>query len=171
MTPAFARCGRPQAASGASWATEPRTPPAPSPSPASATGCRKGRSRDGRSLQACEPPLWLPLDKVSDAMTHPDMAVVTGAFSYTGNYVARRLLKQGVRVRTLTRRPDQPNPFGGAVEAAPLDFSDSDGLRRSMEGRMSSTTPTGYGSHGAGSPSTAPSRTRRPCSWPLRGPA
>ena len=67
-------------------------------------------------------------------MTHPDMAVVTGAFSYTGNYVARRLLKQGVRIRTLTRRPDQPNPFGGAVEPAPLDFSDPEGLRRSMEG-------------------------------------
>ena len=67
-------------------------------------------------------------------MTHPDLAVVTGAFSYTGNYIARRLLKQGVRVRTLTRRPDQPNPFGGAVQAAPLDFSDPEGLRRSMEG-------------------------------------
>ena len=67
-------------------------------------------------------------------MTHPDLAVVTGAFSYTGNYIARRLLKQGVRVRTLTRRPDQPSPFGGAVEAAPLDFSDPQGLRRSIEG-------------------------------------
>ena len=67
-------------------------------------------------------------------MTHPDLAVVTGAFSYTGSYIARRLLKQGVRVRTLTRRPDQPSPFGGAVEAAPLDFSDPQGLRRSIEG-------------------------------------
>ena len=67
-------------------------------------------------------------------MTHPDLAVVTGAFSYTGNYISRRLLKQGVRVRTLTRRPDQPNPFGGAVETAHLDFSDTQGLRRSMEG-------------------------------------
>ncbi len=67
-------------------------------------------------------------------MTHPDLAVVTGAFSYTGNYIARRLLKQGVRVRTLTRRPDQAHPFGGAVEAAPLDFSDPQELRRSMEG-------------------------------------
>ena len=67
-------------------------------------------------------------------MTHPDLAIVTGAFSYTGNYVARRLLKHGVSVRTLTRRPDQPNPFGGAVEAAPLDFSDPEGLRRSMQG-------------------------------------
>ena len=65
---------------------------------------------------------------------HPDLAVVTGAFSYTGSYVARRLIDQGVRVRTLTRRPEQPNPFGELVEAAPMDFSDPDGLRRSMEG-------------------------------------
>ena len=67
-------------------------------------------------------------------MPHPDLAVVTGAFSFTGGYVARRLLNHGVRVRTLTRRPDQPNPFGNMVEAAPLDFSDPDGLCRSMQG-------------------------------------
>ena len=67
-------------------------------------------------------------------MPHPDLAVVTGAFSYTGRYVTRRLLDQGVRVRTLTRSPDAEDPFGGRVEVAPLDFSDPDGLRRSMEG-------------------------------------
>ena len=39
-------------------------------------------------------------------MQHPDTAVVTGAFSYTGRYVARRLLDEGVSVRTLTRNPD-----------------------------------------------------------------
>ena len=67
-------------------------------------------------------------------MPHPDLAIVTGAFSYTGRYVARRLLDQGVRVRTLTRSPDAEDPLAGHVEAAPLDFSDPDGLRRSMEG-------------------------------------
>ena len=67
-------------------------------------------------------------------MPHPDLAVVTGAFSYTGRYVARRLLDQGVRVRTLTRSPDAEDPFGGRVEVAPLDFSDPDGLCRSMQG-------------------------------------
>ena len=67
-------------------------------------------------------------------MKHPDRAVVTGAFSYTGGYVARRLLDQGVSVTSLSRSPDRSNAFGGAVEAAPLDFSDPDGLRRSMEG-------------------------------------
>ena len=67
-------------------------------------------------------------------MPHPDLAVVTGAFSYTGRYVTRRLLGEGVRVRTLTRSPDAEDPFGGRVEVAPLDFSDPDGLRRSMQG-------------------------------------
>ena len=67
-------------------------------------------------------------------MPHPDLAVVTGAFSYTGRYVTRRLLDQGVRVRTLTRSPDAEDPFGGQVGVAPLDFSDPDGLCHSMRG-------------------------------------
>ena len=67
-------------------------------------------------------------------MPHPNLAVVTGAFSYTGRYVTRRLLDQGVRVRTLTRSPDAEDPFGSLLEVAPLDFSDPDGLCRSMLG-------------------------------------
>ena len=67
-------------------------------------------------------------------MADPNLAVVTGAFSYTGGYVARRLLGQGVPVRTLSRRPAGGHPLGGLVETAPLDFSDPDGLRRAMEG-------------------------------------
>ena len=67
-------------------------------------------------------------------MSHPESAVITGAFSYTGRYVARRLLGEGVSVRTLTRSAGRESPFGGLVKAYPLDFSDPDGLRRSMEG-------------------------------------
>ena len=67
-------------------------------------------------------------------MPHPDTAVVTGAFSYTGRYVSQRLLDDGVRVKTLTGHPNRGDPFGGRVEAAPLDFSDPDGLHRSMQG-------------------------------------
>ena len=67
-------------------------------------------------------------------MGHPDLAVVTGAFGYTGGYVARRLVDEGVRVRTLSRRPAGRNPLGALVETAPLDFSDLGGLRRSMQG-------------------------------------
>ncbi len=67
-------------------------------------------------------------------MPHPDSAVVTGAFSYTGRYISRRLLDDGVRVKTLTGHPNRRDPFGGRVKAAPLDFSDPDGLYRSMQG-------------------------------------
>ena len=68
------------------------------------------------------------------ALSRPDTAIVTGAFSYTGRYVARRLLDEGVAVRTLTRSPEREGPFGGLVPAAPLDFSDPDGLCRTMRG-------------------------------------
>ena len=67
-------------------------------------------------------------------MPHPELAVVTGAFSFTGRFVARHLIDQGVEVGTLTRHPDSRNEFGDRVAAAPLDFSDPDGLCRSMKG-------------------------------------
>ena len=35
---------------------------------------------------------------------------------------------------TLTRNPDREDPFAGRLPAAPLDFSDPDGLCRSMQG-------------------------------------
>lgn len=67
-------------------------------------------------------------------MSHPGLAVVTGAFGYTGRYVARCLLDRGVRVRTLTRRRDRTNAFGSRVDVVPMDFSNPDGLRRALEG-------------------------------------
>ena len=67
-------------------------------------------------------------------MTDVDHAIVTGAFSYTGGYIARSLLQRGTRVTTLTRHPDLQNAFNGAVDVAPLDFTDSSALARSMEG-------------------------------------
>lgn len=67
-------------------------------------------------------------------MPHPELAVVTGAFGYTGRYVARHLLDRGVRVRTLTRRRDRENVFDGLVDVVRPDFSNPDGLRRSLEG-------------------------------------
>ena len=68
------------------------------------------------------------------ALSHPNLAIVAGAFSFTGRYVAKRLLDQGVGVRTVTRNPDRGDPFGDLVPSAPLDFSDPDGLCRSMQG-------------------------------------
>jgi len=48
--------------------------------------------------------------------------IVTGAFGYSGKYIAARLLKEGHRVRTLTNSVNRANPFGGQVEAHPFNF-------------------------------------------------
>jgi uncharacterized protein YbjT (DUF2867 family) len=64
----------------------------------------------------------------------PELDVVTGAFSYTGSFVARRLLHDGVRVRTLTRRDDSGSPLHGKVEIAPLQFADRAALVESLRG-------------------------------------
>src|SRR5512134_899607 len=49
---------------------------------------------------------------------------VTGAFSYSGKYIAKRLLDCGEEVITLTGHPNRPDPFGGKVKAYPLDFNE-----------------------------------------------
>ncbi len=59
---------------------------------------------------------------------------VTGAFSYSGKYIARRLLERGDEVITLTGHPDRPDPFGGRVRAFPLDFADEAGLEAALRG-------------------------------------
>jgi NADH dehydrogenase len=58
---------------------------------------------------------------------------VTGAYSYSGKYITRRLLAQGHEVITLTGHPNRPDPFGGKVKAYPLDF-DETGMARSLAG-------------------------------------
>ena len=60
--------------------------------------------------------------------------MVTGAFGYSGKYIASRLLAAGRRVRTLTNSPERRHPFGPAVEARPYDFDHPDALARSLEG-------------------------------------
>lgn len=57
---------------------------------------------------------------------------VTGAFGFSGKYVARQLLDAGRSVVTYTNSPNRPNPFGGAVEARPFRFDDVDALAESM---------------------------------------
>ncbi len=52
--------------------------------------------------------------------------VVTGAFGYTGSFIAERLLARGRQVRTLTRHPANGHPLSGRVEAVPLRFEEGD---------------------------------------------
>jgi NADH dehydrogenase len=59
---------------------------------------------------------------------------VTGAFSFTGRFIARELLARGHRVRTLSRRDDPAHPLAGAVDVAPLQFADAGALARSLHG-------------------------------------
>lgn len=58
---------------------------------------------------------------------------VTGAFSYSGKYITKRLLERGEEVITLTGHPNRPDPFGGKVKAYPLDF-DEDSMTLSLQG-------------------------------------
>jgi NADH dehydrogenase len=66
--------------------------------------------------------------------TSNDLHVVTGAFGFSGQYIARRLLDAGCRVRTLTNSPRRKNPFGEAIEVHPLDFNDIEQLTESLRG-------------------------------------
>ena len=59
---------------------------------------------------------------------------VTGAFSYTGKYVARRLLAEGHAVRTLTSHPRPHDPMAREVETFPLDFADTRSLAQALHG-------------------------------------
>jgi len=60
--------------------------------------------------------------------------VVTGAFGYSGRYIARRLLKRGHAVRTLTDSPVRENEFEGRVIASPFHFDDHSKLVESLRG-------------------------------------
>jgi len=63
-----------------------------------------------------------------------ELAAVTGAFSYTGAAIAERLLADGLRVRTLSRRDDSSSPLHGRVEVAPLQFAEEPALVESLSG-------------------------------------
>ena len=67
-------------------------------------------------------------------MTPARSNVVTGAFGYTGRYIAQRLLSMGEQVTTLTTRSEQDSPFGDRVKVDPFSFDDPDALTRSLEG-------------------------------------
>jgi NADH dehydrogenase len=69
-------------------------------------------------------------------LTGPDtnLDLVTGAFSYSGSYIAARLLASGRQVRTLTFHPDRPHPLREQVQALRYRFDDPLALDRALEG-------------------------------------
>jgi len=62
------------------------------------------------------------------------MIAVTGAFSYSGKYITRRLLARGEQVITLTNHPMRPNPFDGKIESYPLRFDNRAEMSTNMRG-------------------------------------
>ncbi|MBI4670419.1 MAG: NAD(P)H-binding protein [Chloroflexi bacterium] len=63
-----------------------------------------------------------------------ELHVVTGAFGYTGKYIAQHLLERGLTVRTLTNSVHRENPFGDKVQAHPFNFDNPDALIASLRG-------------------------------------
>ncbi len=59
---------------------------------------------------------------------------VTGAFGYSGRYIARRLLDAGHSVLTLTNSLKRNNEFEGKVQAFPFHFDYPDLLTQSLQG-------------------------------------
>lgn len=67
-------------------------------------------------------------------MTQPaQLDVVTGAFSYSGAAITRRLRDAGHGLRTLTGHPGRA-PAGTDIDVRPLDFTDRAGLAESLRG-------------------------------------
>ncbi len=67
-------------------------------------------------------------------MNSSTLDVVTGAFSYTGKYIAEKLLSLGREVRTLTNHPGNAGVFGGRIDAHPLRFDAPEQLVLSLRG-------------------------------------
>ncbi|MGQ9652344.1 MAG: SDR family oxidoreductase, partial [Phycisphaerae bacterium] len=67
-------------------------------------------------------------------MSQQDTHVVTGAFGYSGRYIARRLLDRGCAVRTLTNSTARPHDFGDRIKVHPFHFGEPEKMRRSLAG-------------------------------------
>ena len=59
---------------------------------------------------------------------------VTGAFGYSGKYIAQRLLAEGHEVLTLTNSVQRANPFGRRVQVHLFNFDRPDLLANSLRG-------------------------------------
>ncbi len=64
----------------------------------------------------------------------PEIHAVTGAFGYTGRYIARKLLARNHQVITLTNSLHKPDPFAGQVQAYPFHWEDPAQLAETLRG-------------------------------------
>ena len=67
-------------------------------------------------------------------MADKQIHAVTGAFGYSGKYIAQRLLDKGENVITLTNSLKRVNPFGEKVKVYPFNFDNLEKLTVSLQG-------------------------------------
>jgi NADH dehydrogenase len=67
-------------------------------------------------------------------MTNKSIHAVTGAFGYSGRYLATRLLAEGREVVTLTNSAPGDHPLKDRVRPFPLSFDEPDKLTQSLAG-------------------------------------
>ena len=67
-------------------------------------------------------------------MAGQEIHAVTGAFGYSGKYIAQRLLTEGHRVITLTNSFHRQNPFKEKIKAFPFNFDNPGELIESLKG-------------------------------------
>lgn len=67
-------------------------------------------------------------------MSTQEIHAVTGAFGYSGKYIAQRLLDKGHQVITLTNSIHRQNPFGDRVKAHRFNFDQPEKLVASLRG-------------------------------------
>jgi uncharacterized protein YbjT (DUF2867 family) len=67
-------------------------------------------------------------------MAQAEIHAVTGAFGYSGKYIAERLLAEGRSVITLTNSLHRENPFGDQLQAVPFHFDEPHKLAESLRG-------------------------------------
>lgn len=60
--------------------------------------------------------------------------VVTGAYGFSGKYIAKRLLEAGQKVLSITNSVNRTNPFNGTLRAFPFNFDNPEKLVESLRG-------------------------------------
>lgn len=59
---------------------------------------------------------------------------ITGAFGYSGKYIAKKLIDKGHRVLTITNSLDRKNPFGDNIKVFPFNFDEPGKLEKTLHG-------------------------------------
>ena len=67
-------------------------------------------------------------------MFESETHAVTGAFGYTGRYIAQRLLQRGVHIHALTNSVKRVNSLGEQVKVYPFNFDQPELLTNSLRG-------------------------------------